>query len=109
MMERWLAEREQVVPDSAHVHMVMMPGMVSPEQLAELDAAQGEGFDQLFLTFMIQHHQGALAMVESLFTSPGAAQDSDIFRFVTDVQADQSAEIDVMWSMLDAYPGSEPR
>jgi uncharacterized protein (DUF305 family) len=108
-MERWLREREQAVPDSAHVHMMMMPGMVGPEQLAELDRARGADFDRLFLTFMIQHHQGALAMVEALLTSPGAAQDSDIFRFITDVQMDQSAEIDAMASMLEAIPGGETR
>jgi uncharacterized protein (DUF305 family) len=108
-MARWLAEREQAVPDSMHVHMMMMPGMLTPEQLAELDAARNDEFDRLFLTFMIQHHQGALTMVDTLLASPGAAQDSDIFRFITDVQVDQSAEIDVMGSMLEAYPGSDSR
>ena len=108
-MARWLAEREQAVPDSMHVHMMMMPGMLTPEQLAELDAAREGEFDRLFLTFMIQHHQGALTMVDSLLASPGAAQDSDIFRFITDVQVDQSAEIDVMGSMLEAYPGGDSR
>jgi uncharacterized protein (DUF305 family) len=108
-MARWLAEREQAVPDSMHVQMMMMPGMLTPEQLAELDAAREGEFDRLFLTFMIQHHQGALTMVDSLLASPGAAQDSDIFRFITDVQVDQSAEIDVMGSMLEAYPGGDSR
>jgi uncharacterized protein (DUF305 family) len=108
-MKRWLAERKQVVPDSMQIHMMVMPGMLTPAQLAQLDAARGAEFDRLFLTFMIQHHEGALTMVDDLLASPGAAQDSDIFRFVSDVDIDQSAEIDVMWSMLDAIPGSDSR
>lgn len=108
-MQRWLAERQQAVPDSMQVSMMMMPGMLTPEQIAQLDQARGQDFDRLFLTFMIQHHQGALSMVDSLFASPTAAQDSDIFRFVTDVQVDQSAEIDVMGSMLEAIPGGNSR
>ena len=108
-MQRWLDERKQAVPDSAHLHMMVMPGMLTPAQLAELERARGTDFDKLFLAFMIQHHQGALAMVDELLASPGAAQDSDIFRFVTDVDADQSAEIDLMGAMLDAISGSSLR
>jgi uncharacterized protein (DUF305 family) len=84
-----------------HAHAMQMPGMLSAEQLKQLDAARGREFDRLFLRFMIQHHEGALTMVEALFDSPGAAQDSEIFRFVTDVDFDQRAEIYVMQSMLD--------
>jgi uncharacterized protein (DUF305 family) len=106
LMEDWLAQRQQAVPDASHGHMMIMPGMLTAEQLAQLGRARGQEFDRLFLTFMIQHHEGALMMVHELLASPGAAQDSDIFRFVTDVEADQSAEIDVMGAMLDAIPGS---
>jgi uncharacterized protein (DUF305 family) len=112
MMERWLRERGQVVPDTEHRHAMVMPGMVTPEQLAELDAARGPAFNKLFLSLMIQHHYGALDMVDDLFASPGSLQDSDIFRFVTDVGADQRDEIGVMeymLDMLDATPGSESR
>jgi uncharacterized protein (DUF305 family) len=108
-MERWLAERQQAVPDDMHMHMMVMPGMLNEAQLAELDLARGPEFDRLFLTFMIQHHQGALTMVHELLASPGAAQDSDIFRFISDVEADQSAEIDVMGAMLEVIPGSDLR
>jgi uncharacterized protein (DUF305 family) len=108
-MQRWLAERKQAVPDSAHLHMMVMPGMLTPAQLAELERARGTAFDKLFLAFMIQHHEGALAMVKDLLASPRAAEDSDIFRFVTDVEADQSAEIDVMSAMLEAISGSSLR
>jgi uncharacterized protein (DUF305 family) len=101
LMRRWLADRDQVVPDDMHAHAMQMPGMLSAEQLKQLDAARGREFDRLFLRFMIQHHEGALTMVEALFDSPGAAQDSEIFRFVTDVDFDQRAEIYVMQSMLD--------
>jgi len=100
LMEQWLRERGQVVPDEEYRQTMRMPGMLTPEQMAQLDAARGREFDRLFLTFMIQHHSGALEMVEALFASPGAAQDPDIFRFATDVDADQRDEIYVMQSML---------
>ncbi|HEX6939902.1 MAG TPA: DUF305 domain-containing protein, partial [Longimicrobiales bacterium] len=96
MMERWLAERGQAVPDEVHRHAMRMPGMLTPEQMARLDAARGPTFDRLFLTYMIQHHRGALEMVATLFDSPGAAQDPEIFRFAADVDADQHAEIYTM-------------
>jgi uncharacterized protein (DUF305 family) len=115
-MERWLRERHQAVPaehDSMHMmHAMQMPGMLSPEQMEQLDAARDTEFERLFLTFMIQHHRGALQMVETLFASPGAAQDSDIFRFVTDVDTDQRAEIFTMQSMLAVLgtaSGSSPQ
>jgi uncharacterized protein (DUF305 family) len=100
MMERWLTERRQALPDAAHSH-IMMPGMLNADQLAQLDAAHGRDFDRLFLEFMIRHHQGALQMVEELFASPRAGQDSDIFRFATDVDADQRDEIFVMERLLN--------
>jgi uncharacterized protein (DUF305 family) len=120
-MQRWLRERRLPVPDPApsgamagmdHMeHMEhgaaaeRMPGMLTPEQLAQLDAARGAEFDRLFLTFMIQHHEGALTMVEQLFASPGAGQDDAVFKFASDVSADQSTEIDRMQTMLDALGG----
>ncbi len=104
MMKQWLTERKQGVPDDAQAHAMMMPGMLTPAQLEQLGAARGREFERLFLTFMIQHHEGALQMVEELVKSPGAAQDSDIFRFATDVDADQRDEIFVMQKMLDLIP-----
>jgi len=102
MMKRWLAERKQAVPVvEAHAHAMTMPGMLTAEQLAQLDAARGREFDRLFLTFMIRHHEGALQMAEGLFKSPGAGQDPDIFRFASDVDADQRDEILVMERLLD--------
>lgn len=98
--------------DSARVdatdHAMHMPGMLTPDELARLDAARGAEFDRLFLTFMIPHHQGAITMVEELFRAPGAAQDEAVFRFAADVQADQAAEIDRMTRMLAALP-ADPR
>lgn len=99
-MRRWLEERGQAVPGAAHLHGMRMPGMLTDAQMAQLDAARGAEFERLFLTFMIQHHRGALEMVEALFDTPGAGQDSDLFRFATDVDADQRDEIYVMQSML---------
>ena len=100
MMTEWLRQRSQPVPDSVHLH-VMMPGMLTPEEMRRLDAARGAEFDRLFLSFMIRHHEGALVMVEKLFETAGAAQDPDLFRFVTDVDADQRDEIYAMKQLLD--------
>jgi uncharacterized protein (DUF305 family) len=74
--------------------------------MAQLDAARGPEFDRLFLTFMIQHHQGAITMVEQLLASPGAGQDGPVFRFASDVNADQTTEINRMKLMLDDLKGS---
>jgi uncharacterized protein (DUF305 family) len=79
---------------------VMMPGMLTHEEMARLAAAKGPEFDRLFLEGMIKHHGGALTMVKELFASPGAGQQSDIFAFASDVVADQQAEIDRMTTML---------
>jgi uncharacterized protein (DUF305 family) len=100
MMKDWLHQRSQPVPDSVHLH-AMMPGLLTPEELKRLDAARGAEFDRLFLSFMIRHHEGALQMVEALFETAGAGQDPDLFRFVTDVDADQRDEIYAMQQLLD--------
>ena len=99
MMQQWLGERKQPIPGDDHAHH-MMPGMLTAEQFAELSAARGREFERLFLSFMIRHHEGALQMVEELFKAPGAGQEPDIFRFATDVDADQRDEIFVMEKML---------
>jgi len=104
-MTRWLEERKQPAPapdDSLMMMMpgMMMPGMLTPEQFAQLKAAQASEFDRLFLSFMIRHHEGALQMVDELFKTKEAAQDPDLFRFVTDVDTDQRDEIYVMDTML---------
>jgi uncharacterized protein (DUF305 family) len=84
---------------------MLMPGMLTPDQMAQLDHAHGPDFDRLFLTFMMQHHLGALTMVGQLFDSQGAAQDDRIFKFASDVSADQTAEIGRMRNMLAQSPG----
>lgn len=110
-MQRWLDDRGLPVPDPmaghdmtmmGHDHggMAMMPGMLSPEQMAELDGARGPAFDVLFLRYMIQHHQGALTMVETLFGSQGAGQEDLIFKLASDVHTDQVTEIARMERML---------
>lgn len=111
-MKQWLTERKQAVPPDDYMAHGAMPGMLSAEEMARLDAARGREFERLFLAFMIRHHEGALTMVEELFDAPGAGQDPDIFRFATDVDADQRDEIYVMQTMLamlDNNPGSPPR
>jgi uncharacterized protein (DUF305 family) len=105
MMQTWLTARGQMAPEQhAHHHeMPMMPGMLTEEQMARLAAARGAEFDRLFLEGMIAHHQGALTMVEELMKKPGAAQESEMFGFISDVEADQSAEIARMRAMLQEY------
>ncbi len=85
---------------TAHGDHASMPGMLTPAQMAELDAASGPDFDRLFLAFMIQHHQGAVEMVRVLFATDGAGQDTEVFRFASDVQVDQATEIARMERML---------
>jgi uncharacterized protein (DUF305 family) len=114
MMRRWLGERGQEMPDSmatrhvmrmgGTVHEMLMPGMLTDEQLAALEKAQGSEFDYLFLTSMIGHHQGAIQMTQELFASPGSGQEETVFRFASDVIADQSAEILRMQVMLESVP-----
>jgi uncharacterized protein (DUF305 family) len=104
---RWLRSRKEPVPnlDPAHAmhtmdHAVMMPGMLTPDQLSRLDLARGPDFDRLFLEYMIMHHQGAITMVDQLFGAQGAGQDETVFRFASDVYADQTTEIRRMQGML---------
>jgi uncharacterized protein (DUF305 family) len=116
LMQNWLRDRGQPVPDatSTHVRMktggmehdMLMPGMLTPAELAQLDRARGPEFDRFFLTFMIRHHEGALTMVDELFGSHGAGQDEVVFRFASDVYADQSTEIERMQKMLAQSPGA---
>jgi uncharacterized protein (DUF305 family) len=82
-------------------HDMLMPGMLTPEEMAALDKARGPAWDRLFLIGMIKHHEGALKMVDDLFESYGALQDDDMFKFASDVYADQTTEIDFMQKMLD--------
>jgi len=83
-------------------HEMLMPGMLTEEQMRQLDQARGPEFDRLFLTFMIQHHKGAVTMVRELFGTNGAAQDETVFKFANDVSVDQSTEIARMEKMLAA-------
>ena len=80
--------------------MPLMPGMLTPQQMKVLAKSTGSTFDHLFLTGMIQHHTGALIMVEDLFDTPGAGQDSVLYDFATDIDNTQRAEIEIMKSML---------
>jgi len=118
-MERWLTARGEKTEmrmdvmegmsgmhhmpgmDMSTEHQMLMPGMLTPEQMAALRKAKGKEFDRLFLSGMIQHHGGALTMVKELFDSPGAGQDAELFNFVTDVDSGQRAEIRIMQAMLD--------
>jgi uncharacterized protein (DUF305 family) len=122
LMQTWLRDRGQPVPDATSTrhkmkmngmeHEMLMPGMLTDEEMAELDRARGPEFDRLFLVGMIKHHQGAIDMVDVLFKAYGAAQDETVFKFANDVQADQSIEIDRMNKMLESgghiFPRSSP-
>ncbi len=114
VMQQWLRDRDLPVPlvgadgrmtDHAG-HPEHMPGMLTPEQLGELEAARGPDFDRTFLQYMIQHHQGAVTMVHTLFAIDGAAQDDLVFKLASDIQVDQITEIARMESMLEAMEAS---
>jgi uncharacterized protein (DUF305 family) len=111
MMQDWLTERGLDAP-SADAHHAddfnLMPGMVSAENMAELEQADGDTFDRLFLEFMIEHHEGALEMVENLLDQRGAAQEPVLYAFTSDVTSDQAAEIDRMDLMLAGF-SPDPR
>ena len=115
LMQRWLATRGQPVslsmagmPGMGNPgHPMLMPGMLTPEQMDALRKAKGAEFDRLFLTGMIQHHGGALIMVKQLFDNPGAGQDAELFNFATDVDTGQRVEIRIMQGMLRKVPQKE--
>ena len=112
LMQRWLVDRNQPVPEpdargmrmpmGGMEHTMLMPGMLTPEQMERLDKAKGSDFDRLFLTFMIQHHRGAVEMVKELFSHRGAGQDEVVWKFASDVNVDQTTEIARMQRMLAA-------
>jgi uncharacterized protein (DUF305 family) len=121
-MQRWLRDRNLPVPVPDTIngtmatmpsmpampgmaepnHVMLMPGMLTQDQMQQLDAARGDVFDRLFLTYMIQHHTGAVSMVKQLFSTQGAGQDETVFKFASDVNVDQTTEIARMRKMLDA-------
>lgn len=112
VMQQWLRDRKQPVPevystmDPAHAgHHALMPGMLTPEQMKQLAEAKGREFDRLFLTDMIQHHQGAITMVDELFKAGGGGRDEAVFKIANDVQVDQITEINRMKQMLAAMAG----
>ena len=102
-METWLRQHALPVPDSAHRHHETMPGLLSSAQMRELEAASGREFDRLFVTLMMQHHQGALTMVSQLLSAPGV-HDTFVYKFAADVDADQRAEIERMARLLVTLP-----
>jgi len=103
-MKHWLEERGKPVMDHSQMDhsggMPLMPGMLTPQQMAALAKSKGAEFDYLFLTGMIQHHTGALTMVDDLFNTPGAGQEPVLFDFATDIDNTQRAEIEIMRGML---------
>jgi uncharacterized protein (DUF305 family) len=111
LMQQWLREVGEAAPEpnprgmtmtmGGMEHTMLMPGMLSEEQMGQLDRARGQEFDRLFLTFMIQHHDGALQMVEKLFATYGGGVDDFIYKVASDTFADQGSEIDRMQKMLE--------
>jgi uncharacterized protein (DUF305 family) len=116
-MKRWLTARDEPISMAMHdmpgmdmsKHSMLMPGMLTAKQMAALKKAKGKDFDRLFLTGMIQHHNGALIMVKDLFDTAGAGQDAELFNFATDVDSGQRAEIRIMQTMLGEKPLEEKR
>jgi uncharacterized protein (DUF305 family) len=115
LMQTWLRDRNQPVPAANAMrmkmmmngmeHEMLMPGMLSDEEMAQLDKARGPEFDRLFIVGMIKHHYGAITMVDEMFGTPGAGQDEVVFRFASDVYADQTTEIERMQKMLTSLQG----
>jgi uncharacterized protein (DUF305 family) len=118
LVRSWLREVGAPVPPSNATHVTMnmngmthdmvMPGMLTDAEMAQLDKARGSEFDRLFLTFMIRHHLGAITMVDQLFASYAGGLDETVFRFASDVYADQTTEIDRMQKMLETVPPGAP-
>lgn len=104
IMQEWLHRNGQFAPDTSSWRTMTMAGMLTPDQLKTLDAATGVAFDRDFLTFMIQHHEGALKMVKDLFATPRAGQEVDVNVFANDVVTVQTAEIGAMRQMLSLLP-----
>ena len=111
-MQRWLAARGESVPAAmpgmpemqmSGQPMALMPGMLTPDEMKRLADSRGTQFDRLFLEGMIKHHGGALTMVHELFATPGAGQETEVFSFASDVDADQRMEIDRMGAMLQEF------
>jgi uncharacterized protein (DUF305 family) len=116
-MQQWLRDRHQPVPDAGTMgmkmtmngmeHVMLMPGMLTEAQMQQLDQARGGDFDRLFLMFMIQHHRGAVSMVQKLFNTYGAGQDELVFKFASDVNVDQTTEIARMEKLLAALAAED--
>ncbi|MGI8843380.1 MAG: DUF305 domain-containing protein, partial [Gemmatimonadaceae bacterium] len=100
IMQEWLRSNGQFAPDTSSWRTMTMTGMLTAEQLDTLDAATGVEFERAFLTLMIQHHEGALQMVQELFGTPRAGQEVDVNVFANDVIIVQTAEIGAMRQML---------
>lgn len=110
LMQQWLKDRKLPVPEAKPMptkmmmdgveHEMMMPGMLTDAQMKQLEESSGVDFDRNFLTFMIQHHEGAITMVNQVLGAPASAQDEQIYKFASDIYADQTAEIDRMQQML---------
>jgi len=118
LMQQWLRDRGRPVPQ-LHVtetghgaghdgHTDHATGMLTTAQLRELEQARGLEFDRLFLVFMIQHHRGAITMVEDLLGSDGAAHDPTISTLANEISADQMTEILLMFRLLAELPTAEP-
>ena len=104
IMQDWLERNKQFAPDTSSWRTMTMAGMLTPAQMKELEAARGVAFDRAYLEYMIQHHVGALKMVEDLFASPLAGQEVDVNVFANDVVTAQTAEIGIMQKLLTQLP-----
>jgi uncharacterized protein (DUF305 family) len=104
IMQDWLERNKQFAPDTSSWRHMMMDGMLTPEQMKKLEQAKGVDFDRAYLEYMIQHHVGALKMVEDLFAAPLAGQEVDVNVFANDVVTVQTAEIGIMQKLLTQLP-----
>lgn len=106
LMQGWLVDHGQVAPDTSSYRTIMMAGMLTPSELAELGSLEGRGFDRRFLELMIRHHEGAIAMVADLLGTPRAGQEVDINVMANEIRLAQLAEIELMRQMLSNLEGT---
>ena len=104
IMQQWLRRYDQMAPDTSSWHHMRMEGMLTDEQLAELDASKGIDFDRTYLSYMIMHHAGAIKMVDDLFQTKNAGQEVDVSVFANDVVTAQTGEIGIMRGLLAKLP-----
>ncbi|TDE12619.1 DUF305 domain-containing protein [Jiangella asiatica] len=101
MLERWGEDPASTDDPHAGHHGGGMEGMMTPEDLSALEAATGVEFERMWLTMMIEHHRGAIAMSETQLADGTDAEARALAQAIIDAQ---SAEIEQLEQLLAAIP-----